>query len=104
MEHTVMLDQQPINFGAKGIEEIKQNMRTIFSTTQGSVPLDRAFGIDTTEVDGPIPVVEARYTAKIMAAIRLYEPRVTVTAVTYHQNHEIGKLIPQVKFQVKSEK
>ena len=37
--------------------EVIQNVKTILTTMQGTVPLDRDFGIDSEVVDKPINVI-----------------------------------------------
>ena len=78
-------------------EEILQNVRTILTTTKYSVPLDRDFGIDANLIDTPIDYAQAKLTAEIIDAIRRYEPRVSVSKVTFSGNAEDGQLIPTVK-------
>ena len=63
-----------IDFAPKDIlTEIIQNVRTIISTTQFSVPLDRRFGIDGTVIDLPLPVAMARISAEVIRAITEYD-------------------------------
>ena len=44
-------------FPASEMEEIIQNIKTILTTLQGSVPLDREFGIDPSVIDKPVNVI-----------------------------------------------
>ena len=54
MQIDVSARLEGIDFAPKDIlTEIIQNVRTIISTTQFSVPLDRRFGIDGTVIDLP---------------------------------------------------
>lgn len=89
-----------INFGAIGINEILQNVSMIISTTKGSVPLDRNFGIDSSLLDLPIEVAQNLFSASIMEAVQEYEPRVTIKSVTYKKSHIDGKLIPKVQVSI----
>lgn len=72
------------------IEEIAQNIRTILNTVQGSVPLDREFGIDSTLIDMPINAAQAKATANIATAINTYEPRARVKNVSFNGNNLEG--------------
>lgn len=92
-----------INFGATGIDEVLQNVAFIMSTTFMSCPLDREFGIDQTILDSPIHIAQAKYTAKVVDAITLLEPRATVLEVTYTSEPLKGKLIPKVKVSINGE-
>lgn len=64
-------------------QEIIQNVRTIITTTKGSVPLDRDFGIDNTVIDKPLPIAQALISRDIVAAVKKYEPRATVKKVEF---------------------
>lgn len=97
-----------IDFAPKDILiEIIQNVRTIISTTQFSVPLDRRFGIDGTVIDLPLPVATARISAEVIRAITEYEPRCRVVSVDFERTEatdaEEGHLIPKVSIAIKDE-
>lgn len=97
-----------IDFAPKDIlTEIIQNVRTIISTTQFSVPLDRRFGIDGTVIDLPLPVAMARISAEVIRAITEYEPRCRVVSVDFEStvatDAEEGHLLPKVSIVIKDE-
>lgn len=75
------------------LEEIAQNVQMIISTLKGSVPMDRAFGIDPARVDDPISVAQAKLSAEIAAAIREQEPRARVQKVFYSGDPNDGQLL-----------
>lgn len=80
-------------------EEILQNLRTILATAMGSVPLDRAFGVDASYVDHPMAKARAMLASEILVKIRAYEPRVTVTAVDFEEDMD-GILRPKVQVKI----
>lgn len=97
-----------IDFAPKDVlTEIIQNVRTIISTTQFSVPLDRRFGIDGTVIDLPLPVAMARISAEVIRAITEYEPRCRVVSVDFESTEatdaEEGHLRPKVSIAIKDE-
>lgn len=97
-----------IDFAPKDIlTEIIQNVRTIISTTQFSVPLDRRFGIDGTVIDLPLLVAMARISADVIRAITEYEPRCSVVSVDFEEtittDAEEGRLTPKVSIVIKDE-
>lgn len=94
--YSVSGDQTPIQFGLKGVDAVKQNIRTIVTTFTGTCPFDREFGIDADIIDLPTPVATALLEVNIISAIEKYEPRATVTNIEI--NVEEGKLIPVIKF------
>lgn len=82
------------------LEEILQNVRTILTTAKYTVPMDRGFGLDTAIVDMPMNFATAKLTAEIVAALRHYEPRVSVKKVTYKADGD-GKLVPTVRVAIR---
>ena len=67
-------------------EEIYQNVATILKTIQGSVPLDRDFGVDGSYIDLPMPMAKGQWQAEIIDAIERDEPRVRVLSVDFKEN------------------
>lgn len=92
---SVVVDWAPVT----EIEEIVQNVRTILSTLQGTVPLDRDFGISGYIVDDPTPLAQARLTAEIVRVLQRYEPRVKVIKVSY-SGDMTGRLSPQMEVDI----
>jgi hypothetical protein len=99
LEFTVDKKVKPINFGATGTEEILQNVRMILATPAYSCPMDREFAWDP-NVDAPINVAQARQTARIVDAIRRYEPRAQVASVSFTADSLNGALKPVVRVRV----
>lgn len=98
MEFEVSGGAMEIDFApASETAEILQNVKTIISTPKYSTPLNRDFGLSATMLDEPLPVAQARLTAEIIAAVRLWEPRAAVTQVTYEGDAKEGVLRPKVR-------
>ncbi|MBY0088399.1 GPW/gp25 family protein [Brevibacillus brevis] len=102
MEYEVTMDFQKIDYGATGIKAILQNISFILSTVVFSCPLDRAFAWSP-DVDAPLPIAQAQTRAKIMEAIRTYEPRAEVTRITFQGNELEGQLKPIVKVRIRDD-
>ncbi len=95
-----------VDFGASGLDEIAQNLRTIVTTATGTCPLFREFGVDFGFVDQPTPVALARFKASVLAAVRKYEPRVEITKVELVADEragQAGKLKTVLHFEVTNE-
>jgi len=103
MEIDITGNLETIKIGARGREEIIQNVAIILSTVKGSVPLDRDFGIDNDFVDRPLPVTQAMMVGKIAAEVEKQEPRVKVTRVTFVENPGTadGVMVPKVSLKIK---
>lgn len=84
-----------INFGpATEVEEVLQNVATLLTTVQYSVPYDRTLGVDPVYLDDPTPVTRAKLTANIIATLRKHEPRATVVSINFREDPAEGRLIP----------
>lgn len=92
----------PVEIGATGVAEIVQNVKTILSTVKGTVPLDRAFGIEPDFVDEPTPAARSLIMANVVDAVNEYEPRVAVTGVDFNTDQAMdGILVPVVQIKIK---
>lgn len=93
----VMADGQDIDFAPASVEEeIIQNVRTILTTYQRTVPLDRGFGISADYLDKTLPVAQAIMASELMTAIRQYEPRCQVVGITF-TGDDNGALTPRIE-------
>ena len=73
-------------------DEITRNVRNIILTPVGTCPLYRDFGIDTSFVDCPLDVAQNLIAVEIMEKIERYEPRVSVSEVTFDTDPMNGKI------------
>ena len=103
MAYMVSAKKKPaIDFAPATVaEEVLQNVRTIITTVKGSVPLDRAFGIDGEVIDLPINVAKAKLTNEIFRAIRRYEPRAEINSIDF-TGEMTGRLLPEVTISIKT--
>lgn len=101
-EHEISTGAVPINFGATGVEEIKQNVRMILTTPQFSCPLFRDFAWNP-EIDAPINIQQAKITSRLIAAIRKYEPRARPISVSFQGDGLSGVLKPTVRIAIKED-
>lgn len=91
---------QGIDFApASKAAEILQNLRTIITTAKYSVPLDRDFGFNAEMLDKPVNAAQAQLQSEIIMAIKTYEPRVTVTGISFTGKDD-GQLIPKVQVMI----
>ena len=91
---------------ATELEEILQNVKTILTTIQGTVPLDREFGVDKKILDLPISAVQAKISAATVKAINKFEPRAKVRKVFYDNTDREsadGILKPRVTVEIVNE-
>jgi phage baseplate assembly protein W len=89
-----------IDFGAVGVKEVLQNVKTLLCTKKFSVPLDRDVGLDFSPLDMPYPKAQAGIRTEIIQAIREFEPRAKVVKVDFDGDPADGRLIPKVVVEV----
>ncbi|TYA10936.1 lysozyme [Paenibacillus faecis] len=98
-----------VNFSpASTAEEVGQNIRTIIGTSLGSAPGSREIGTDYTGlVDEPIPILRARLSGIITAAIMEQEPRARIVSIDFQETEEesalYGRLLPVIKYTLAEE-
>ena len=86
MIYEVTLDNEVDFAPVTEVDEILQNVRTILKIQQGTVPLDREFGLTWEHIDKPLPIARSLQQAAIIEAIEEYEPRATVQSVEFDNN------------------
>ena len=90
-----------IIYGASGITEVIQNVRTLLTTRKGTVPIDRKFGLSFEFLDDPLPTSRAKIQTEIFQAIKKYEPRAVLKQITFDIDPMVGRLAPTVKIEVR---
>ena len=83
------------------VESVLQNIAILLTTRQQSVPMHRAFGLPMNFLDKPINVAKNLMIAEIYEAIKMFEPRATIVAVTFAaDDSRPGTLIPIVEVDI----
>ena len=90
-----------IIFPKNELEEVIQNIKTIITTLQGSVPLDRDFGIDPEIIDKPVNVIRPLLVKEIKEKIESYESRAKLVSIDWAGDGQEGSLIPKVRVAIK---
>ena len=89
-----------IIYGATGVQEVFQNVRTLLTTRAGTQPLDREFGIDFSFIDSPMPVARAKVNTEIFEKIKKYEPRAVLKNIDFDFDAIAGRMSPKVTIEV----
>ena len=74
--------------------DISRCLMMLYTTKEGSQPLDREFGLKWDFIDKPLPVAKQEYAFEVIRKTRKYETRVRVKEVTYQFDEESGKMKP----------
>ncbi len=98
MDITVSSTGQSLNWGAKGIDRIVQNIVNLLNTCRYEVAFDRTMGVNTSLLDLPLSEAQARIPYEITQYIEENEPRVevkdvNVTGVSKDGNLEVEVVI-----------
>lgn len=78
------------------INDIYNNLNTLFSTIAGTVVFDREYGINNNIFDLPISVMQSRLTVEYINKVKKYEPRASVKEVIFNYNEKEGIVYPKV--------
>lgn len=101
----LLADTAPIVIGARGMDEVMQNIRMIVRTFVGSVPLHRDFAHDPALIDSPSPLETARLVGALATAIETWEPRVRVESIRLEQKNGggamLGVYVPRITFSLR---
>lgn len=79
----------------KTAEDLDRRLSLLLSTKVGTMPLDRAFGINMDFLDMPPQTAKCLYTAEITKKIAMFVPEVRVKQVQWN-SQEGGILRPKV--------
>ena len=95
------LMEEDVDFGATGLAEILQNVRTILMTPKGSQQMDRSFGMDMSYIDMPMNLVINQLISAAMVALTEFEPRVQLVDLAFDTSDSIdGHLGVAVKINI----
>lgn len=96
-EYIVTVNPKKINYYPENeVIEVLQNVYTILSTMEYSVPLYREFGTSATYLDAPHAVARMRHTREVIEVVERFEPRAFVVEVNYYSDEKDGKIYPAV--------
>lgn len=101
MIYTVTTQPKEIDFSPSLIDEILQNVRTILSTLQNTVPLFRRFGVDGSFLDDPMLIAEAKMAAEVIEKVQEFEPRAIIQEVKFDREQYDGQVRPIVYLRIK---
>ena len=99
---TISLDENDLfnfqleyTFTADWLAELDRQLALLLSTREGTMPLDRAFGLNMDFVDMPPEAAKSLYTAEVTEKVSKFIPEVRVQEVTWTGGNT-GKLFPKV--------
>ena len=84
-----------LDYQSSELSEINRNLNMLYSTPEGTAPLDRKFGINQDCVSFPSETAKTMFTLEIIEKTVLYEPRVKVKEVTFSEDTN-GLLKPNI--------
>ena len=87
--------QLEYTFTADWLAELDQRLALLLSTREGTMPLDREFGLNMDFVDMPPEVAKSLYTAEVTEKVAKFIPTVKVREITWDTGGQ-GNLIAKV--------
>ena len=87
--------QLEYTFTADWLAELDRQLALLLSTREGTMPLDRAFGLNMDFVDMPPEAAKSLYTAEITKKMAQFIPEVRVQSVQWTHGGE-GVFYPKV--------
>ncbi|MFR8004823.1 MAG: hypothetical protein ACLU6E_03590 [Dysosmobacter welbionis] len=87
--------QLQFTFASDKLAELDRKLALLYSTREGTMPLDREFGINMDLVDMPPEVAKSLYVAEITKKTAQFIPEVRVQSVEWTHGGE-GQFFPKV--------
>lgn len=82
-------------FAGNALAELDRQLALLLSTREGTMPLDREFGLNMDFVDMPPEVAKSLYTAEVTEKVAKFIPTVKVREITWDTGGQ-GNLIAKV--------
>ncbi len=96
MNENALFDfQLEFTFSADWLAELDRQLALLLSTREGTMPLDREFGLNMDFVDKPPEIAKSLYTAEVTKKVATFIPTVRVQEITWNRA-EGGQLKPRV--------
>ncbi len=87
--------QLEYTFADNAMARLDRQLALLLSTREGSMPLDREFGIKMDFLDRPPEVAKSLYTAEVTKKVAMFIPSVRVREVQWTRGED-GKQIKKV--------
>ena len=82
-------------------KSVRQNIALILTSFRGTIPLYRDFGLSSESIDKPINVARTMLISDIKESVETYEPRATVTDITFKASPDNpSTIIPVVEVEI----
>ena len=96
MNETTLFDfQLEYTFAGDWLAELDRQLSLLLSAREGTMPLDREFGLNMDFVDRPPEIAKSLYTAEVTKKVAAFIPTVRVQEITWSRA-ESGQLKPKV--------
>jgi len=76
-------------------EKVEQ-VHALVTTPAGTIPGDRAYGIDQSIQDLPIEIYKVKYVSEISVKVKKYIPGIQVKEVLFELDPKDGRVLPKV--------
>lgn len=80
---------------ATKLDELKRNLRLLYTTAEGTCPGDRAFGLNPTFLDFPLNIAKNLFALEVIEKTEIYEDKAEIISIEYSQSED-GNLTPKI--------
>jgi len=87
--------------GKRDTRELLRCARALFSITQGTLPMDREFGISAKYIDRPVSVATNFYIVEAREKVEKYLPECEIKKITFKTDENSGRLKPSIVLTLK---
>lgn len=65
-----------------------EDLKTLYTTPEGTIPMERDKGIDISFLSMPIEVAQNMYSVEVIKKTRLYSDNIEVSSITFLRNND----------------
>lgn len=84
-----------MSLSGDALADLRRRLNLMFTTPLGTMPLERAYGIDWSFLDMPTPAAKSLFTAEVADKIQTFFPELRIEELTWTTSPG-GALIPRV--------
>lgn len=77
-------------------EDLYKQLCNLLSTREGTIPINRDFGLNWNVLSKPIDEAESDFVVELMEKIETFIPELRASEVDFESDAEEGKLIPVI--------
>ena len=81
-------------------EKVKRLLSALYSSMEGTYPMNRAYGLSQEPLDYPLPVAQTMLAEEIYNKTETYVPQCEIESIDFQYDEENDALIPIISFEL----